>query len=156
MRFTAPVRDDTIPLEEASDVSYVLVDATSPSFSPALFANSGVCLLIQGEQLKDIAWSRKQEGSTTKVSNEWDLMFGYLVGFPRRAEQYHATSIQCSREDCESIDQLSPCPTTDIPCYLRTYVAPTPSSFVISSYHSSNREPWQEKRRRINAMCRKR
>jgi len=86
MRFTAPVRDDTIPLEEASDVSYVLVDP--PSSSPALFANnSGVCLLIRGEELKDTAWSRKQEGSTTKVSNEWDLMLGYLVGFQRTAEQ---------------------------------------------------------------------
>lgn len=85
MRFTAPVRDDTIPLEEASDVSYVLVDAASSS--PALFANSGVRLLIRGEELKDTAWSRKQEGSTRKESSEWDLMLGYLVGFQRTAEQ---------------------------------------------------------------------
>ena len=144
MRFTAPVRDDTIPLEEASDVSYVLVDATSPSFSPALFANSGVCLLIQGEQLKDIAWSRKQEGGTTNVSNEWDLMFCYLVGFPRRAEQYHAMQHQFKSRRMPRNEAPAQPSARRRTYHVRTH-ARTKTVRTSRLRHSSNveREPWQ-------------
>ena len=80
IRFTTPVNDETILLEEASDVSYVLVDVSSSSL--ALFAaNSSVRLLqlqilLPPVKAKDAASKGKHAMTNAHGYNAGDLMAG--------------------------------------------------------------------------------